>query len=49
MKPGECKNYDYMAKVLIIGDGRVGITNILMRLCDNNFIISHIMTIGFNI
>jgi GTPase SAR1 family protein len=38
-----------MAKVLIIGDGGVGKTNILMRLCDNNFMISHIMTIGFNI
>ena len=49
MKPGESKNYDYMAKVLIIGDSGVGKTNILMRLCDNNFMPSHLMTIGFTI
>jgi Ras-related protein Rab-8A len=47
MKPAENKNYDYMAKVLIIGDSGVGKTNILMRLCDNNFMPSHLMTIGF--
>ena len=40
------KSYDYMAKVLIIGDSGVGKSNILLRLCDNNFIASHLMTIG---
>ena len=37
MKPGESKNFDYMAKVLIFGDIGVGKTNILIRLCDNKF------------
>jgi Ras-related protein Rab-8A len=46
MKPGTDKNYDYMVKVLIIGDSGVGKTNVLMRLCDNNFMPSHLMTIG---
>ena len=42
------KSYDYMAKVLIIGDSGVGKTNVLMRLCDNNFMASHLMTIGID-
>ena len=46
MRPGADKNYDYMVKVLIIGDSGVGKTNVLMRLCDNNFMPSHLMTIG---
>jgi GTPase SAR1 family protein len=46
MRPQTDKNYDYMSKVLIIGDSGVGKTNILMRLCDNNFMASHLMTIG---
>ena len=37
MRPGVDKNYDYMVKVLIIGDSEVGKTNVLLRLCDNNF------------
>ena len=49
MKTGTDKNYDHMVKVLIIGDSGVGKTNVLMRLCDNNFMPSHLMTIGFNI
>jgi GTPase SAR1 family protein len=47
MKTGTDKNYDHMVKVLIIGDSGVGKTNVLMRLCDNNFMPSHLMTIGF--
>ena len=47
MKTGTDKNYDLMVKVLIIGDSGVGKTNVLMRLCDNNFMPSHLMTIGF--
>lgn len=46
MKPSTDKSYDAMAKVLIIGDSGVGKTNVLMRLCDNNFMASHLMTIG---
>ena len=46
MKPGNEKNYDYMAKLLILGDSGVGKTNVLMKLCDNNFTPSHLTTIG---
>jgi Ras-related protein Rab-8A len=38
--------YDYLVKLLIIGDSGVGKTNILLRACDNKFIPSHLMTIG---
>ena len=38
--------YDYLVKLLIIGDSGVGKTNILLRGCDNKFIPSHLMTIG---
>ena len=40
------KNYDYLAKLLIIGDSGVGKTNILLRFCENNFLTSHLTTIG---
>lgn len=39
-------NYDYLAKLLIIGDSGVGKTNILLRFCENNFMTSHLTTIG---
>lgn len=39
-------SYDYLVKLLIIGDSGVGKTNILLRACDNKFIPSHLMTIG---
>jgi small GTP-binding protein len=38
--------YDYLAKLLIIGDSGVGKTNILLRFCENNFQSSHLTTIG---
>ena len=38
--------YDYLAKVLIIGDSGVGKTNILLRFCENSFLTSHLSTIG---
>lgn len=38
--------YDYLAKLLIIGDSGVGKTNILLRFCENNFLTSHLTTIG---
>lgn len=40
------QNYDYLAKLLIIGDSGVGKTNILLRFCENNFMTSHLTTIG---
>ena len=50
MKPTTDKNYDHMVKVLIIGDSGVGKTKVLMRLCDNIFIPTNIITFGsFNI
>ncbi len=39
-------SYDFLVKLLIIGDSGVGKTNILLRACDNKFIPSHLMTIG---
>lgn len=38
--------YDYLAKILIIGDSGVGKTNILLRFCEDNFLTSHLSTIG---
>ena len=42
-------SYDWLVKLLIIGDSGVGKTNILLRFCDNNFIPSHLTTIGTTI
>lgn len=39
-------SYDWLAKVLIIGDSAVGKTNIMLRICDEKFIPSHVTTIG---
>jgi GTPase SAR1 family protein len=39
-------SYDFLVKLLIIGDSGVGKTNLLLRACDNKFIPSHLMTIG---
>ena len=39
-------SYDHLAKLLIIGDSGVGKTNILLRFCENNFMSSHLTTIG---
>ena len=38
--------YDWLVKLLIIGDSGVGKTNILLRFCENNFTPSHLTTIG---
>ncbi|MGC4046672.1 MAG: hypothetical protein QM758_23005 [Armatimonas sp.] len=40
------ETYDWLAKLLIIGDSGVGKTNILLRFCENNFLTSHLTTIG---
>lgn len=38
--------YDYMVKLIIIGDSGVGKTNILTRFCENVFKETHVATIG---
>ena len=39
-------SYDHLIKVLIVGDSGVGKTNMLLRFCENNFMNSHLTTIG---
>ena len=46
MKTKRDQGYDYLAKLLIVGDSGVGKTNILLRFCENNFMGSHLTTIG---
>ena len=43
--------FDYMIKLIIIGDSGVGKTNILTRFCENIFKDTHVATIGvdFNV
>ncbi len=38
--------YDYMVKLLIVGDSGVGKTCILLRYCKDKFKESHLTTIG---
>lgn len=40
------KVYDYLAKIVIIGNSAVGKTNILLRFVDENYSIVHTPTIG---
>ena len=52
--------YDYLVKLLIIGndyslidyakigDSGVGKTNILLRICDNKYVETHLTTIGID-
>mmetsp|Transcript_37790 Transcript_37790/g.33821 ORF Transcript_37790/g.33821 Transcript_37790/m.33821 type:complete len:108 (+) Transcript_37790:118-441(+) len=40
--------YDFIAKLLIIGDSGVGKTCLLLRYCENNFTVSHLATIGID-
>jgi small GTP-binding protein len=39
-------DYDYLIKLIIIGDSGVGKSSILSRYCDDEFSINHITTIG---
>jgi len=40
--------YDFIAKLLIIGDSGVGKTCLLLRFCENNFMTTHLTTIGID-
>lgn len=39
-------DFDYLVKLLIIGDSGVGKTCLLMRYCENLFTNNHLTTIG---
>ncbi len=39
-------SYDYLMKLIIIGDSGVGKTCFLMRFADDSFTATHITTIG---
>lgn len=41
------KNYDYLFKVILIGDSGVGKTSILAKFVEEEVVKSHISTIGY--
>jgi Ras-related protein Rab-8A len=45
-KKGRDNTYDFLVKMLIIGDSGVGKTNILLRACDDKFSPTYVTTIG---
>lgn len=40
------EKYDWMVKVIILGNSGVGKTNLLMNYCDNKFSANYTATIG---
>lgn len=40
--------FDYIQKIIIIGDSGVGKSNILLRFTENKFSDNYMMTIGLN-
>ena len=42
------KDFDFMAKVAVIGDSSVGKTNLLLRYVESDYKQSHIATIGID-
>lgn len=42
------KNYDYLFRILLVGDSGVGKTCILIRFVENTFTSSYINTIGID-
>jgi len=42
------QNYDYLIKLLVIGNSGVGKTNMLLKFCEDNFMTSHLTTIGID-
>ena len=45
-KASKEREYDVMAKVVIIGNSAVGKTNLMLRFVDQNYSTSHTPTIG---
>lgn len=44
----EAQAYEYLIKILIVGDSSVGKTCILLRYCEDKFSTSHLPTIGID-
>jgi small GTP-binding protein len=42
------QGHDYLIKLLVIGNSGVGKTNMLLKFCENNFMTSHLTTIGID-
>lgn len=43
---GENEKYDWLIKLLVVGDSGVGKTNILLRCCEDQFLTYNLSTIG---
>jgi small GTP-binding protein len=48
MKSKSEENFDYLQKIIIIGDSGVGKSNILLRYSEGKFVENYMMTIGIN-
>ena len=44
----EGAGYDYVFKLLVIGDSDVGKTNVLLKFCEDSFTNVHLTTIGID-
>ena len=47
-QPTNIQQYDYIMKMIIIGDSGVGKSSLLYRYQQNKFVQNYIMTIGLN-
>lgn len=45
-KPLDVKRYDYLFKLIVIGDQSVGKTNLTMKFCEFGFDPTYVATIG---
>lgn len=45
-KSNNTQDYDWLVKVIVIGDSGVGKTNILSQFCDSKFSVTHMATLG---
>lgn len=48
LNKGSDKIYDYLVKLLIVGDSAVGKTCILLQFVENKFVSTHLTTIGID-
>ena len=48
MEEKEQIDYDYLSKILIIGDSAVGKSCMLLRFVEDKFNVHHVMTIGID-